>query len=198
MKVITTNLLNRFWKNGVKPIKDSIAGKLESSKVVNSLLTTAAGYALDARQGKALDDKITELNSNFEDIGKSITTGKHGKEWTVSTAQYWDIGNTISVNNEYYQSSPGSSTVTIKKPGMYFVIVNCTVTASGDASVWGQLQKNGADIGTHINHARSNYCGLSYSKCITCVAGDKIKATLSAVGTVKSTGDDTMQIIKIS
>lgn len=65
MKVITTNRLNRFWKNGVKPIKDALANKLDSAKVINSLLTTAAGYALDARQGKVLNDSITELNNNM-------------------------------------------------------------------------------------------------------------------------------------
>lgn len=65
MKVITTNLLNRFWKNGVLPIKTALAGKLEKSKGANNLLTTEEGFWLDARQGKALDDKITELNSNL-------------------------------------------------------------------------------------------------------------------------------------
>ena len=65
MKVITTNRLNRFWKNGVKPIKDALANKLNTSSIVNNLLTTAAGYALDARQGKALDDKITALNGSL-------------------------------------------------------------------------------------------------------------------------------------
>ena len=68
MKVITTNLLNRFYKNGVKPIKDALAKKLDTSKVINNLTTTTAGYALDARQGKALDEEISELKSktNFE------------------------------------------------------------------------------------------------------------------------------------
>ena len=68
MKVITTNLLNRFWKNGVLPIKTALAGKLDTAKVINNLLTTAAGYALDARQGKILNDKITELNSNTTNL----------------------------------------------------------------------------------------------------------------------------------
>ena len=40
--------------------------KLNNANVINNLLTTEAGYALDARQGKALKDEITELN------GKSI------------------------------------------------------------------------------------------------------------------------------
>ena len=65
MKVITTNRLNRFWKNGVLPIKTALANKLNTANVVNNLLTTAAGYALDARQGKALDDKITALNGKL-------------------------------------------------------------------------------------------------------------------------------------
>lgn len=72
MKVITTNLLNRFWKNGVKPIKDSLTAKVDTSKIVNSLLTTAAGFALDARQGKVLDDKITSLNSNLSLLGSEM------------------------------------------------------------------------------------------------------------------------------
>lgn len=62
MKVITTNLLNRFWTIGVKPIKEAVAGKLDASKVVNSLLATEEGFALDARQGKALKDQVDELN----------------------------------------------------------------------------------------------------------------------------------------
>lgn len=39
-----------------------VATKLNASNVVNNLTTTSSGYALDARQGKALDDKITTLN----------------------------------------------------------------------------------------------------------------------------------------
>jgi len=73
MKVITTNRLNRFWKNGVLPIKNALANKLNTANVVNNLLTTVAGYALDARQGKALDDKITALN------GKTTTLDTKGR-----------------------------------------------------------------------------------------------------------------------
>lgn len=62
MKVITTNLLNRFWKNGIKPIEEAVAGKLDASKVVNSLLATEEGFALDATQGKILKEQVDELN----------------------------------------------------------------------------------------------------------------------------------------
>lgn len=73
MKVITTNLLNRFWKNGVKPIKDSLSSKVNVSDIVNNLTTTAANKALDARQGKALNDKITTLNSNLSQGGSGYS-----------------------------------------------------------------------------------------------------------------------------
>lgn len=87
MKVITTNRLNRFWKNGVLPIKNSLANKLNTSSVVNNLLTTVAGYALDARQGKALDDKITALNGKLGYTANVTTVTLNG--WTV---QYQNAG----------------------------------------------------------------------------------------------------------
>lgn len=72
MKIIDTNKLNRFWKNGVKPIKDSVAQKLDTSKVINNLLTTKAGYALDARQGKVLQDQVSEINSNLSELNTGL------------------------------------------------------------------------------------------------------------------------------
>lgn len=82
MKVITTNLLNRFWKNGVKPIKDSLSSKVNVTDIVNNLTTTVANKALDARQGKALDDKILELNRNS--LRNTTTVYLEGAEQTGS------------------------------------------------------------------------------------------------------------------
>ena len=78
MKVITTNLLNRFWKNGVKPIKEAVTGKLDASKVVNSLLATEEGFALDATQGKALKDQVDELNRNLNEGFSPLTSDING------------------------------------------------------------------------------------------------------------------------
>lgn len=38
---------------------------LQKNSVVNNLTTTEEGYVLDARQGKVLEDRVTELNGNF-------------------------------------------------------------------------------------------------------------------------------------
>lgn len=46
----------------------SVFEKLDKSKVANNLTTNVAGYALDARQGKALQDQITSLNGSLNNV----------------------------------------------------------------------------------------------------------------------------------
>ena len=53
----------------INSLKSVVDTKLNAANVINNLLTTAAGYALDARQGKALNDKITQLNNKLTDTG---------------------------------------------------------------------------------------------------------------------------------
>ncbi len=59
MKIITTNLLNRFWNHGIKPIKEELTGKLSASKVVESPNITESGFVMD---GKTASEQIAELN----------------------------------------------------------------------------------------------------------------------------------------
>lgn len=56
------------WSYSPNDIDARNAEKLDKSKVVNGLLTTEEGFVLDARQGKALDEKIAELNSNLSEL----------------------------------------------------------------------------------------------------------------------------------
>ena len=60
----TASLRRLKWSNIWNTIKTAILGKL----VANNLTTTAAGYLLDARQGKALDDKISKLNTDLNNV----------------------------------------------------------------------------------------------------------------------------------
>lgn len=48
-------------------LKDKINGAFPAANLINNLTTTEAGFGLDARQGKALDDKITEINGSLND-----------------------------------------------------------------------------------------------------------------------------------
>lgn len=46
--------------------------KLEKNSVVNNLTTTEEGYALDARQGKVLENRISQFNGKLSHIGMII------------------------------------------------------------------------------------------------------------------------------
>lgn len=48
-------------------LKDKINGAFPAANLINNLTTTEAGFGLDARQGKVLDDKITEINGSLND-----------------------------------------------------------------------------------------------------------------------------------
>lgn len=69
----------------------AITGKLDKANVVNNLTTTAGGYALDARQGKALNDKLTPqiINMTYNTATLSNIGGR--------TAAY-RVGRLIVVN----------------------------------------------------------------------------------------------------
>lgn len=49
-------------------LKDKINGAFPAANLINNLTTTEAGFGLDARQGKALDDKITEINGSLNNV----------------------------------------------------------------------------------------------------------------------------------
>ena len=58
-------------KNVIKladTLKDKINGAFPAANLINNLTTTEAGFGLDARQGKALDDKIAEINGSLNNM----------------------------------------------------------------------------------------------------------------------------------
>lgn len=79
MKIVTTNLLNRFWKNGVKPIRDALAGKFDKTKLSNNMLTTEQGFALDARQGPVIMAKLNKLQTEVDSTNSNLTQNTDGK-----------------------------------------------------------------------------------------------------------------------
>ena len=72
MGLVNMNLLNYLWETGIKPIKNAIAEKLDSSKAANNLLTTEEGFYLDARQGPEIMSMIEEQNSNLSELSGSL------------------------------------------------------------------------------------------------------------------------------
>lgn len=57
-----------------------VATKFNAANVVNNLTTTSSGYALDARQGKALNDSISAMGQEVAERIKNI--GNFGTRYT--------------------------------------------------------------------------------------------------------------------
>ena len=74
MRLINTNLLNYFYKKGVKPLIENIAKKLDPSKLANNLLTTVAGFAMDARQGPVIQGQIDDVRADVTAINGKLNT----------------------------------------------------------------------------------------------------------------------------
>lgn len=51
----------------------TILAKIKSKLLANNLTTTQEGYALDARQGKALSDQINTLNTKITYVDVNVT-----------------------------------------------------------------------------------------------------------------------------
>lgn len=73
-------------------LKDKINGAFPAANLINNLTTTEAGFGLDARQGKALDDKITEINGSLNNRLAVPTLA------TTDTTTLSDIKNYINAN----------------------------------------------------------------------------------------------------
>lgn len=77
-----------LWGKVVKWFSDMaalVATKLNAANVVNNLTTTASGYALDARQGKALNDAVTTLNT-FKNVYDGLF--QVSKKGNIGTLQF--------------------------------------------------------------------------------------------------------------
>lgn len=84
----------RSIKTALDAIKTTVDGKVNTSDVVNNVVTTAAGKVLDARQGKTLNDSISTLNTNLSSLITSHSYGLPGVAVNAyATSDYvFDIG----------------------------------------------------------------------------------------------------------
>lgn len=88
----------------VTSLNSLIESKVDTSSVVNNALTTEEGFVLDARQGKVMDDKITELNGKLEDTHTFSTSDEidTGEKWVDGKKIYrrtYITTDTVSPNN---------------------------------------------------------------------------------------------------
>lgn len=63
--IVTASKISTLFSN----IKAFCKGAITIGKLANNLITTSEGLALDARQGKVLNDSITAINNNLAQLG---------------------------------------------------------------------------------------------------------------------------------
>lgn len=112
-------------------LKDKINGAFPAANLINNLTTTEAGFGLDARQGKALDDKITEINGSLKMIDCG-TSGFRASDLTLN------IGDTISTKVKFNRTFDKAPAVVVSMKehdgGIFFSYIGIdgrTVTSNG-------------------------------------------------------------------
>ena len=142
-------------KNVIKladTLKEKINGAFPAANLINNLTTTEAGFGLDARQGKALDDKITEINGSLNSkkvptIGiENIFTGNpfcivnNGSD-VISVQTDWDIDNGgYRVENIKYPAGTATNlTVSLSLPANSIVIVDVNTLNEENIDIQGSL-----------------------------------------------------------
>lgn len=133
-------------------LKDKINGAFPAANLINNLTTTEAGFGLDARQGKALDDKITEINGSLNSkkipsFGiENIFTGNpfcivnNGSD-VISVQTDWDIddGGYRVKNIKYPAGTATNLTVSLSLPANSIVIVDVNTLNGENIDIQGSL-----------------------------------------------------------
>jgi len=105
-----------LWGKVVKWFSDMaalVATKLNAANVVNNLTTTASGYALDARQGKALHDE------NFYSSGDTLVLND-----ATYTAMSNATGNLITLFISLPKQTNGTKSVSVNSVSINWVRAN--------------------------------------------------------------------------
>lgn len=132
-------------------LKDKINGAFPAANLINNLTTTEAGFGLDARQGKALDDKITEIGSlngkkipsfGIENIftGNPFCIVNNGSD-VISVQTDWDIDNGgYRVKNIKYPAGTNTNlTVSLSLPANSIVIVDVSTLNGENIDIQGSI-----------------------------------------------------------
>ena len=130
-------------------LKDAINGAFPAANLINNLTTTEAGFGLDARQGKALDDKITEINGSLNTVFYAIKETKDANNADPGIARMPPNSNyDTSTNNPF----PNFHTILLTIPfvelgGGYAVQIGVSIAGQYN----GKLAVRTKDTGTWGN-----------------------------------------------
>lgn len=144
-------------------LKDKINGAFPAANLINNLTTTEAGFGLDARQGKALDDKITEINGSLEiQGGKGCTLVN-----ATGSASYIRNGFMAQVIMEITPTKLENGAILLKglpRPQNFIYMtlpaingnnIPCVINANGELSIYYQ---DGGNSISRIDHIFCYMC----------------------------------------
>lgn len=185
-----------FGAGQINATNQAVNESCDKANVIDNLDDIVANQASGMIAGAKA---VVELNGNLSGIGQVAEVGNYGT-WNLPTSDYYAIGNKMSViNNAYYQTSMENSIITIKQSGVYLITFNAQCSISSDrGTVWTRITKNNAELASMQNNGNTGYIGVAYSKIARMDAGDKINAFMSATGTIQSTGEDSLSIMRVS
>lgn len=122
-------------------LKDKINGAFPAANLINNLTTTEAGFGLDARQGKALDDKITEINGSLKI--KNVQWTPYCPRTNFADKVLFQEENAMqygslvicSIRIELLENTPGEYVYIVNLPKKAFRGINQT-NINGKAGLW--------------------------------------------------------------
>ena len=144
-------------------LKDKINGAFPAANLINNLTTTEAGFGLDARQGKALDDKITEINGSLEMQGEKGCTLVNA----TGSASYIRNGFMAQVIMEITPTKLENGAILLKglpRPQNFIYMtlpaingnnIPCVIKANGELSIYYQ---DGGNSISRIDHIFCYMC----------------------------------------
>lgn len=104
-------------------LKEKINGAFPAANLINNLTTTEAGFGLDARQGKALDDKITEINGSLNDVN-NFKVRKVIDNWSSSSQVSGGCGiYKINTIEDKFYNLISKNVTTFKNVGDYTLMI---------------------------------------------------------------------------
>lgn len=107
----STDLIESGAVNALKQtLEQSIGAKLGTSDIANNLTTTTAGKVLDATQGKALNDSLSNTNTAI--------TNKHKVSSIQVTTSGWTSDTTSQSGTTLYKKSISLSHVYVDSPSV--------------------------------------------------------------------------------
>lgn len=162
-KKVTINLLNRFWENGIKPIKEALGGK-----IIDSTNITEPGFIMD---GKTTSDALAELNRKLEADQSAIVNPQGRCIGKYNGKPLYEV--TLSGDMSKFTESSGFKTIAvphniqnvgeiIAASANFGAWINVYFTAAGVAETYiGQITK------TTINFTNKAAWGANYKWTVT-------------------------------